>query len=236
MTEKAKLKFVQVSDLHITNYSNLLAPMVPSINREDVDFVIVTGDLVSKPTEENYAIAVKTLNSINAKVIVLPGECDGTGLFEQHFGNRYKSTMINGYCIDTLDTSAMGESYAIGWCDWMRIEDRLQHTWYLNQLSAFPDNYHFVFSHHPTFGQLHKVENPINDYLQNNVRAIYSGHAHDTYTNTFNYSKPMRKFSNGFTSVPMKFHGNSVYMFVMVKETDDIVHVPRIVNTKKTAW
>jgi len=34
----------------------------------------------------------------------------------------------------------------------------------------------------------------------------------------------------------MKFHGNACYMIISIGDTEEIAHIPRFINLKRTAW
>jgi len=227
------LRMVQISDLHIKEHRNLLASMIDSINRETLDLVVVTGDTVHFNDDKLYRMATNTLNKIRHRVIVLPGDYDNGGTFRRYFGDRrLQSINLNGYCLDFLDTSFMGHRFAVGWSDVLKNEDPEQYEWIKNQLDTV-DKYHFVFSHHPFWVMANKEGD---EYLTDNLRAIYSGHVHEPVRFYFKYDKPRAHFANGFASTPMKFHGNACYMLIIVKNNHEIVNIPRIVNAKRTAW
>ncbi len=234
MEDKVKLKFIQISDLHITAHRNLLEPMIESINLEDVDLVVVTGDTVNSRNNDLFDIAVAGLNKIKHRVVVVPGEYDGGDIWQTHFGNRYKSISLNGYSLEFLDTSYVRHRFFTGWGDTLKQEDSEQYQWLIDKL--YKDNdYHIIFSHHPHSG-LVGVTDKEEDFLGDNVRAVYSGHTHEVTKIYFRYKNPKGNFPNGFASTAMKFHGSSCYLIVIIKDNDEIIQIPRIINTKVTAW
>ena len=230
--DRLVLRIIQISDLHITKHRDLLAPMIPAINKEVVDLVVVTGDIVNEGTKELLQIAQNDLNQIRHKVVVIPGDYDKSLLWDEYFGkSRFNSINLNGYCLDFMDTSFMGHRFFDGWSDAIKTEDPEQYEWLKEQLKI--DKYHFIFSHHPFWITPRKEGD---EFLSDNVRAIYSGHLHDPHKLYFKYDKPKRHFPNGFMASPMKFHGNSCYIIILVKENDEILNVPRLVSAKRTAW
>lgn len=226
------LKILQISDLHIEPHRNLLAPMVDSINNEDVDLVVVTGDTVHFDDNELYKVASNTLNKIRHRTVVIPGDYDNGDLFSGYFGvSRLKSLDLNGYCIEFLDTSFMKHRFAVGWDDVLKKEDPEQHEWLVDRLKT-NDKYHIVFSHHP-----YAIEPRENEVcLSNNLRAVYSGHLHNPIRLYHKYKKPKSQFPNAFSCVSLKFHGNACYMLILIKPNHEIVNVPRIIKAKRTAW
>ena len=201
--------------------------MIDSINSEDVDLVVVTGDLVHEPTNELFDIASKDLNKLHHKVVVIPGEYDSCDLWGEYFGDTYKHLQLGGYNLEFLDTSSVGHKFGVGWADCL---DRQQLLWLEDKLKL--DSYHIIFSHHPFLVDSTKEH----QLLRNNLRAVYSGHARVPLKVYFKYSQPMRHFEFGFGTTGLKFHGNSCYLLILVGKNDEIANVPKLLNIKKTAW
>lgn len=229
------LKIIHVSDTHIKKHKNLLAPMVDFINNEDVDLVVITGDLVHEPTEELYQIAEETLNNVTHQVVVVPGEYDYGPLWEKYFGSRYKSKTVSDRIeLDFMDTSFMGNRFSTGWLDFIEKEDKEQADWIKSRL-ADKEKYHIVFSHHPVIVALNREYS--REYFSDALRAAYSGHIHEPFKTYFKYVEPkVEEFDSGLVTVPVKFHGNAVYNLILLDDKDKIVNVPRSVYTKVTAW
>ncbi len=230
--ERVALKLVQISDLHITEHRNLLEPMVDFINKEMVDLVIVTGDTVNSRDKTLYKLASDTLNKIKHRVVVLPGDYDSGDLWKEYFGDsRFSTINLNGFSLELMDTSYMNHKYADGWADTLQKGDPEQHEWILERLKE--NKYHLLFSHHPFWVNPTKAGD---QYVKNTLRAIFSGHLHDPIRHYFKYDAPKSSFESGFTCVPMKFHGNSCYMVILVKPNGEMVNIPRVVSAKRTAW
>jgi predicted MPP superfamily phosphohydrolase len=228
------LNAIQISDLHIKKYKNLLEPMIEHINKEQANFVIITGDTVHRNDDkELFDIAYSCIDKIKHRTIVIPGDYDAGAMWNEYFGKSSRSSNINGFTIDCLDTSFMGHRYSVGWGEVLEKEDPQQHKWLINSLDE-NDNYHFIFSHHP-HSVVPKEEG--DKYLKDNVRGIYSGHVHEPQKFSFKYVNPKRKhFEGGIITVPVKFHGNSVYLRILVKDNDEIIAVPRGIRLKRTVW
>ena len=227
-----KIKIAQLSDIHLTSHKNLLETMVPRINQDALDLVVVTGDLVHDNKEESYNKAVSELNKIRHKVVVLPGDYDNGALWEKYFGTSYKSLVIKDYCLDFLDTSYLKHRFASGWGETLSDESPTQYEWLKNSLST-NTNYHIIFSHHP---HSHIPKSKGDEFLTDNVRAIYSGHVHEPVRQFFKYDKPKKAFANGFMCTPLKFHGNACYLNILIRDDDELVQVPIATQLKKTAW
>lgn len=233
MEVKAKFGFIQISDLHIVRHRNLLEPLIDSINNEKmIDFVVVTGDLVHSCDNKLFDIAKENLDRINHRVIVIPGDYDYCDSWSFYFGDRYKYIRVKDYNILFMDTSFMRHRFFNGWGDLLPVEDRSQFRWFEGVLSN--DNcYSLIFSHHPMIMNREEETHPL---LKDNIRAVYSGHLHETYKVYFEYSKPKKDFKYGFSMTPMDFHGNSCYLLGYVRDDDQLVSVPKSVKTKITAW
>lgn len=230
--DRVALKIVQVSDIHLMSHRDLLTPMIDHINKEAVDLVVVTGDLVHARDKELFKKAYETLNNIRHRVVVIPGDYDGGSLWHEHFGDaRFSSINLNGFSIDLMDTSFMGHRYAVGWADVLEKEDPEQHEWLLERLKE--NKYHFIFSHHPFW------INPTKEgdkYIKNTLRAVFSGHIHEPNRFYFKYDAPKSSFPSGFACTPMKFHGNACYIVLLVKPNGEMINIPRVVTAKRTAW
>lgn len=238
------LKIAQISDLHISKHRNLLEPMIDSINREDLDLVVVTGDTVHEPTKELFDKAYEGLNKINCRVVAIPGDYDCDLLWNEYFGDSYKYLDMKGYCLDFIDTSFMGHRFFHGWEKFMTEESPEQSKWLKERLKD--DKYHFIFSHHPAFlrykeyskdnnGELLEIEET-HEFLSDIVRVNYCGHSHEPLKMNFKYAKPKKDFGFGFVTTLQRFHGNSCYSLILIKDNAEIIHVPRMVDVKFTAW
>jgi predicted MPP superfamily phosphohydrolase len=227
-----KLKIAQVSDVHLTTYRNLLEQVVFSLNQENLDLVVITGDLVDKPDENLYKLAVESINKIKHRVVVIPGDYDYSDEWVKYFGDRFKSTKVKDYCIDLMDTSYIGHKYMMGWGESLKEKDEEQYNWIMNSFKN-DENYHLVFSHHP-----HSIVPKAagDEFLADNLRAIYTGHTHQPNSFEFRYTAPKGDIPLGFCTTPLKFHGNACYNIILVYENDLISHMPRFVNKKTTAW
>jgi predicted MPP superfamily phosphohydrolase len=225
--ENFKLKIIQLSDLHITSYRNLLEPMIDYINRENADLVVVTGDLVQDQSKESITTALNSINKITSKVVMCYGDYDYKD--ESIFGKRYKYTELADYSIEFMDTSYLGHKFASDWGRTLKQNDIDQYNWMKSRMNV--DKYHLVFSHHPL-----AIADEPNEFIYNNLRACYSGHLHSSFRFNFKYTHPRKEFEFGFCSVPFNFHGNSAYNLICVKGNDEIINIPRVISGKITAW
>jgi predicted phosphodiesterase len=226
------LRFIQISDLHITEYRNLLEPMLDNINSEDVDFVVATGDIANKSDKATIMLASKTLSHIKHKIIVIPGDYDSGKVWIDVFGDRYQSLNLGGYYFEFIDTSFLRHRFAVGWADLLATDDKQQCDWLTDRLEL--DGYHIIFSHHPMFAEINKQTK--SEFLCDNLRCVYSGHFHEPFKLYFPYANPRKHFKYGFTSVPMDFHGSACYLVASIDDKGEIINTPRIISEKKTVW
>jgi 3',5'-cyclic AMP phosphodiesterase CpdA len=230
-TGKVVAKIALISDTHITSYRNLLLPMVARINAEPVDMVIATGDMANDSTRQTLELARVTLDKITHPVFVIPGDYDNGPCWQELFGGNYKSTELGGYALDFLDTSFMGHSFSVGWGDVIDAEDKDQSEWLNNQFNSTIGP-HLVFSHHPMFVK----DTPDSRHYRNNLCAAYAGHLHSSFKYLFKHMHPVTKVETGFISVPMVYHGSACYMVILIKDTGEIISIPRVVEGKTTKW
>jgi len=232
--DEIKFKLALLADLHIKPFKNNLDLMVDRINKDEVDLVIIAGDTVhDKDDEVSFELASKSIKKIESEVVIIPGEHDCGTLWTQYFGDStYKSKSIKNYCLNFLDTSYLGSKFSVGWGATLENYDKKQHKWLKESLN-YDGRFHLIFSHHPIWI---KTSSSCDKYLTNNVRGLYSGHLRAAEMIHFVYNKPMSWFDQGFSCIPVNFHGNASYSLILVGEDDRILHAPIIVTAKQTAW
>lgn len=100
------IRFITIGDPHITSNTSdgpyvRLARAVKYINgRSDVDFVVITGDIVDSATTNNFATAKALLSTLRKPYYVVPGNHDlGSSIskFEGYFGPSERVVNMNGY-------------------------------------------------------------------------------------------------------------------------------------------
>jgi 3',5'-cyclic AMP phosphodiesterase CpdA len=70
-------KVVHISDLHFGKVNNIVAEgLIDSINRNNPDLVIVSGDLTQRARKKQFEEAQKYLESIDYPKVVIPGNHD----------------------------------------------------------------------------------------------------------------------------------------------------------------
>lgn len=101
------LYFAQISDIHIASTGDyadmlsgraagILAAVVADLNRHvDLDFVLISGDLVNTPTPTNIALFEQVIQSLAKPCFIIPGNHDrrdsgaAEGLTRREFARRF---------------------------------------------------------------------------------------------------------------------------------------------------
>lgn len=198
------MRFIHMTDTHVRkNYSqdslsSVLGQLVDPMKNmessasglcwEDMDFVVITGDLVHEGTEEDYRylreIVEKNIPS-SVKVLYVLGNHDRKAEFYKVFDHNNTDTQpfcytenINGYRLIILDSAVAGKESGT-------IQDE-QLQWLRDVLSEPSLNGTIVFLHHPVFwngeGEFNMAltngEEVLNILKASDTFAIFSGHTH----------------------------------------------------------
>jgi 3',5'-cyclic AMP phosphodiesterase CpdA len=171
------LHFAQISDIHIStlgDYADLLSghaadflsDTLARLNRwDDLDFVLITGDLFNAPTPENVAIFQQLIATLQKPCYIIPGNhdrrdlADSTGLTRHQFAqlfnpqvherpthlaaqNGYWSVTVKpGFQLIGLDSNRD--------TDWGGSVDPPQLAWLKDELLTHTDKLVIVAIHHP---------------------------------------------------------------------------------------
>jgi len=153
----------QISDTHILarnsdhpskeQRADWLRQCVASINHEDPDAVIFTGDTVQHGRPDEYAILHEALAPLDAPLYVVPGNRDDAGNLRTTFSDKQylaESSNFFQYVIEehslrlvALDSTSPGERKGV-FCE-------QRQEWLDNVLSERPDQPACLFIHHPPF-------------------------------------------------------------------------------------
>lgn len=197
------MKFIQLTDTHIKkNYSedgfesfmrNLPNPsqnverVFSEANWKDIDFLILTGDLVHEGTKEDYSHLKNVITSCvpkDTEVLYVLGNHDRKEAFyegffhEQRQDSYYYEKEICGYRLIVLDSAVPGrETGTVS-------EEQL--SWLKDILSQPSQKGSMVFLHHPVFwGNTSKMsmsltnKEAVMEILKNSdVFAVFCGHTH----------------------------------------------------------
>lgn len=105
-TSSDTIIFITVGDPHLTSNKSAdpykrLSRAINYINgRTDVDFAVITGDIVDSASSTNFGVAKNLLGSLNKPYYIVPGNHDlGSSIskFESYFGPSERVVDMNGY-------------------------------------------------------------------------------------------------------------------------------------------
>lgn len=102
------------------------------------DLILIAGDLVRKPSENNYYLAIEQLNKFSNKILISPGNHDvgyrfddvKRNFYKKYFEKFYDYTILNNILILTLDTNINStiDKYQFEWIKKIINENQNIHT------------------------------------------------------------------------------------------------------------
>jgi 3',5'-cyclic AMP phosphodiesterase CpdA len=171
------LHFAQLSDIHFSSLGDhhdmlsgcaqeFLAEAIVQLNQiDDLDFVLISGDLFDTASQEEFDLFQKTITSLQKPYYIIPGNHDGCdqtsteGLtrhqFAQHFNPQFdKRPTSPNKQVGYWSISVAPNIQLIGLDstrdqDWGGIIDETQMTWLEDELVASVDKLVIVTVHHP---------------------------------------------------------------------------------------
>ena len=202
------LLIAQISDLHIKRPGERAYEMVDTaaalercighLNafRPRPAFVVISGDLVDRGLEEEYAHVRRLLERLELPFAAIPGNHDQRELFrhtfsDQAFAQQSGPTNLRieagGLVLLLLDSSVPGKDFG-------ELDSATLH-WLDGELAAAPKRPALVFLHHPPFetGIAHMDRQNLRDAQKlaavverhAQVRLIAAGHVHRAVTTLF---------------------------------------------------
>lgn len=198
----------QISDLHIkapgklayrrVDTANALSRCIETLNRltPAPDLVVISGDLVDTPTEQEYRHLRDLLLQLRLPFVAIPGNHDSRDLMRRAFPDRdyvFPSGALNqrieldALDLLLLDSSVPGEPHG--------ELDRPTFEWLESRLSASTQRPALLFLHHPPF--LTGIGHMDRQNLRNaadlaslvsrhpRVQLVASGHVHRTVLTAF---------------------------------------------------
>ncbi len=148
-------------------YPNFLHQLDSLKQKDQLDLLILTGDVVAHPTEENWNTVKSELDNLNTEWIIAPGNHDISLYMDQHIQDfKYKTLVRENNLFMTLNTSHPG---------W--TPDSLQQIFIKESLEGIDslDNV-FVFTH-----QVWWQKNPPEAFKIDSVRPnSYAGYDGET--------------------------------------------------------
>ncbi len=204
----APVLIAQISDLHIKRPGERAYEMVDTaaalthciahLNRfrPRPAFVVISGDLVDRGLEEEYAHLRRLLAPLELPFAAIPGNHDERRNFRRAFSDEASAQRsgpanlrieVGGLVLLLLDSSVPGKD------DGRLDSETLQ--WLDGELAAAPDRPALVFMHHPPFktGIAHMDRQNLRNAAQlaailerhAQVRLIAAGHVHRAVTTLF---------------------------------------------------
>jgi 3',5'-cyclic AMP phosphodiesterase CpdA len=198
----------QISDLHVKRPGELAYEMVDTaaalerciacLNRfrPRPAFVVISGDLVDRGLEEEYAYLRRLLKPLELPFAAIPGNHDERRRFRQAFSDQCFAqpsgpanlrNEASGLVLLLLDSSVPGKDYGELDAETLR--------WLDSELVAAPDRPSLVFLHHPPFatGIAHMDRQNLRNAPElaaivrrhAHVRMIAAGHLHRAVTTLF---------------------------------------------------
>lgn len=178
--------FAQISDIHLSSLGDyeeilsgraaeFLTQTIATLNRlDDLDFVLITGDLVNLPSHQNITIFQQVIQSLAKPYYIIPGNHDRRDLnssegltrhqFAQLFNPQVKDRPArpeaqNGYWSVTINPQVQ----LIGLdsnrdADWGGIIDSAQSAWLESELETHANKVVILAAHHP-FHRLAPIDN-----------------------------------------------------------------------------
>jgi serine/threonine-protein phosphatase CPPED1 len=240
ITDETSFFFIQVTDPQFGMYdenkgyekeSKLYMKAVDGINRLKPDFVIITGDLVHDPNNENQINEFKSQTrkiDPGIPVYILPGNHDIGQVPDEESLKKYEYNYgKDKFAFDHKGTLFIGINTSLIKADLEKHESK-QYKWLKQQLKKGKKSNHIlVFGHYPFFiKSFDEPENYSNiqmkhrvKYLslfkKNEVDAIFSGHLHN------NAQAEYEGIQLTATSAAGKPLGNAPSGFRIIKVSDD---------------
>ena len=268
---KKLLSFIHISDTHLHPDPNYIDEMVgfssqPPVEklihyinteiREDIDFVMHTGDVVHHPeSPEHYHAAKKILDQLLLPVYYIPGNHDDVAMFQKeflgvadediktHFDYEFERNGVQFVMVDSHNVPGIkdGRERATG------VLQPEQVMWLQNVLNPNDPRPLVVGVHHHALplespwldGFMlrngHELHNSLR-LVKNRLRGVFYGHIHEnvmTMRDGINYfSAPSAWFQTntwyGAEDPKRDPHSNPGFNLVTITETDTFVRFIRI--------
>ena len=202
------IHILQLSDTHLfadpegslyeINTRDMLGRVITHVqqNFNDIDAILLTGDLVHDETSEGYQVLKSMITKLDAPTYYLPGNHDDPEIMDQVLGNcandRILSFDLGGWSIMLLDSSVEGKvEGALSDRTLTELEQLLKDNSDSHVLVAL--HHHIIDVHSPWLDALNLRNHPqLTTLLAQypNVRAVINGHVHqeiDAHKNGIRY-------------------------------------------------
>ena len=172
----------------VDNVGYALKPMAEALKREDLSFVVHTGDLTAREAEPlEMRAALRFLRGLRQPLLLTRGDKDDAGLFDEtilplisrtlgdEVSRRYYTTEVGGCHLIFLDTSS-----------WDPLGE--QSAWFQSTLSraSVRGGPVFVFGHHPVWTVAKAFcsnrvfcQNVATTFRETQIDAYFCGHTHN---------------------------------------------------------
>lgn len=246
------MKFIQLTDTHmrkrysadgvdavlgkLPNPAENIKSLFARTDWEDIDFIVVTGDLVHEGTTEDYQYLKAVMKESipeEIKVLYTLGNHDHKAEFYRAFWNQeraefyYYTSMIKGYRLIVLDSAVPGKESG--------TVSREQLEWLKQTLTVPSEKGSIVFLHHPVFwsagGMTMELTNgaEVLEVLKgSDVFAIFCGHTHANAVQMRDgitqYTADSMAFSIEVNKGILAFTDKAGYLTAQIKEREVQVH------------
>jgi 3',5'-cyclic AMP phosphodiesterase CpdA len=197
------MKIAHLSDLHFGRHDeNVAGALVPELDRQHADLVVISGDFTQHGTESEFKVARAFIDRISSPVFAVPGNHDGPqvnviarllkpyALYRQYIANDLEPfAEVDGVALLGLKTPRRFTpdlNWSNGFLDRRQLA-RLKQRF----AAAAPDSIRVVVAHHPLLypegdGKLvqHTVrhaDRALKAFASLGVRLVLSGHFHLSY-------------------------------------------------------
>ncbi|MDP4192631.1 MAG: PQQ-binding-like beta-propeller repeat protein [Bacteroidota bacterium] len=182
-------KYGWLTDVHIgsPNSEEYLENAINDINkRNDIEFVIVSGDIAEKGMDNELERSKKILDKLKVKYYIIPGNHDtkwsesGCSRFKELWGDDKFNFEFNG-------TRFIGMNSGIPWRGGGGHFASEDISWLDSTLNTLKDNQELIFyAHHPLDSEVDNWFKVTNLLGTRNTKAVLVGHGHVNKIMDFN--------------------------------------------------
>jgi Icc protein len=224
------MRIAHISDLHVSSHYYVPqwgSNVVEWINKNNIDLVIISGDLTMDGHPHEFDMAMDLINTIEPENLVVPGNHDaknkGYEVFEQIFGTRKPFFENDKVAILGLDSSEPDiDDGQIGRHDYPNIKSKLG----TEKATILVLHHHIVPV--PGTGRERNILADAGDVLQvcveTGVDLVLSGHRHLPWVWRIQHTH----FVTAGTACSRRLKGRTGPSFNLVEIIDDGIELTRI--------
>jgi 3',5'-cyclic AMP phosphodiesterase CpdA len=197
------MRMAHLSDLHFGHHDEAVAAtLAPELNRQQLDLVVISGDFTQDGTEDEFQIARRFIDTLNAPVFAVPGNHDvpQINLFARvltpyaHY-KKYISpdlepfTEIAGVALQGLRT-VRRLTPDMNWSNGFLDKRQLRQVGPRFE-AASPGALRVIVAHHPLLypesgdrmrqRRVRRADRALRTFAEHGVRLVLSGHFHLSY-------------------------------------------------------